>query len=290
MKLLLLKERALTINTTLFLNNNLIVSYLSFIRGEGAKSILPTLKDVKPESLSTPLLAWFAHHKRELPEEAVLLGLIERDIARSRFIIGYDSINTDLVENCAEFETIYKEALSLIQTYFPEMSKIIKSISPIVSYPIEGKTFESASHPHTFGQIYYRMDSTCPVKWAEILVHETAHHYVEALTVATKELNQKKDILIQERDSAIRGEKRPLIGVFHGAIAQACMLHFAMNIIKNSKNLEHIDGARRTLTRFSTSFNKDRLTLKESGLSDFHNESWKFITNIANIIDEENIK
>jgi hypothetical protein len=98
------------------------------------------------------------HSRKDLPSIEILMNLVEKDNIRKCFTTGYDSIYTDNIKHISKFEPIYQEACLLLETYFPQMGEILKVIKPRISYPLEGETFESASHPHTYGQIYYKKD------------------------------------------------------------------------------------------------------------------------------------
>ena len=268
-------------------------SYLHVIRKEGAVSTLSFYQDAfnleELESLSTPLLSWLLHNRKQLPAITEIKKMIQRDEERKKTVCGYDIISDIEVSENLELENIFSEALEIVQQYFPEMYKIITIINPRVSFPLEGKTYESASHPHSFGQIFYRMDSSSPTKWAEILVHEIAHHYVEAMTVSIKEIKELREIFIVEKDSAIRKEKRPLIGIFHGVIAQASILHLATNILEDTVDYQMKDGAKAMLNRFGESFIKDKVTIESSGLSHFHDSSWGFVLNTSDRITSHGV-
>src|SRR5690606_19051776 len=86
-----------------------------------------------------------------------------------------------------EEEAIYREAVGIVKAVWPQFSELIQTINPRISLQTKDREqFESESDPKTFGEIIYNMKNGCPVHWAEILVHEIAHHYLTVLLGTTK--------------------------------------------------------------------------------------------------------
>ena len=163
------------------------------------------------------------------------------------------------------------------------MEKIVR---PRLSKTTKNDPFESASDPKTFGQILFNMKSDCPVKWAEIIVHELGHHYLNIVLTS----HSNKDVFNQPwgalGHSAIRNSERPLIGIYHGAFSQACMLELASNILKTIGTDKYHQGANRIFEMFEQKFLSDYRTIHASRVLEFDPHIHAFIERVVSCLSE----
>jgi hypothetical protein len=145
-------------------------------------------------------------------------------------------------------ETHYQEAQQIIKIAWPEFSEIVDNVVEIVGLPPTGENFESASSPKLFGLVYYKMDSASSIKWAEVIVHEVAHHCLFVYSASNK-FNRLCDWQRLVK-SAIRREKRPLIGLLHAVIAESCVIIFYKNLQRICPDMES-SSVHSALTKFS---------------------------------------
>jgi HEXXH motif-containing protein len=165
-------------------------------------------------------------------------------------------------------EILFKEAMSIIVQVWPEIGSLIERINPRISLQTTDRSqFESESDPKTFGEIIFNMKSDCPVHWAEILVHEIAHHYLTIL-LGTSGIDDKMKLKLKEEGfSNQRKSVRPLVGILHGVYAQCCILIFACNVLLNGEEFEQWqEGARKTYSRYAPIFPLDLATVEQEGI------------------------
>lgn len=177
-------------------------------------------------------------------------------------------------------EQLFVSAKRLIKRVWPAYGVILDALQPRMSLTDKNDTFESSSDPKLFGQILYRFDSHDRCKAAEIIVHETAHHYLYAhfAKFASEARSIKWDELYY---SAIRGQDRPLVGILHGVFAQKQMLLFADKL----KESGEISGSKMIQDRFQKRFVCDLDSLKSA--KEFKSKrSIPFLTSIIPIIPE----
>lgn len=161
--------------------------------------------------------------------------------------------NPEVISNSKE---LYQRALEIIKRVWPEIFDIYSELIVGFHKVEEGRQEESYSDPKTFGLIYYLMDSEDELKWAEIMVHELSHHILFAATALEGFLPKTID-WAQEEYSAIRNEKRPLIGIYHGLIAQSFMLNLGLLVETKSMNL----NSNRIFDFFGSKFFEDKQTI-----------------------------
>lgn len=245
----------------------LIKSYVAYLREEGGScllSSLPSFSNTDLKKFSLPLLSW-AYFSSEEERRLKLLSLIDRDRERKSVITGNDIFREDDVAIYKDKVRIYRRAISLIDSVWPEYSRVIDIIQPRLSLTVSEDLFESASDPKTFGQITYSMDSDSPVKWAEIIVHELGHHYLNIVVTTHDDQEIFSQPWDESKYSAIRETDRPLIGIYHGAFAEACMISLALRILKNRETSQDYRlTAIRMIERFGPIFNKDYQTICEN--------------------------
>ena len=105
---------------------NLVRSYVSFLRGKGAKyAPFPIKNNLK--KVSTPLLSWIYYNRN-----SDLSGLASSEFGRKKQVTG-----SRLMErpygNYQKEENIYQQAISIINRVWPEMNELISVVDPIVS-------------------------------------------------------------------------------------------------------------------------------------------------------------
>jgi len=254
-------------------NSDLVRSYISFLRGEGQKYV-PSPLYSKVSGMSTPLLSWIYFNRNN---QGDISSLVDFDRKRQFNTVGPYLVEQGPCHREDRKETRYNEALEIIKTVWLEMHSLIISISPMMSYPGSMHVFESASDPKLFGEIIYRMDSDCPVKWAEILVHEIGHHYLYVIT-STKKTDEIFNRAFKDtRFSNLKKETRPLIGIYHAVFAQSCMITLASKVLDSGLDHNKKLKAEEILARFWDIFPKDLETITKCDLLDFDAHIKSFI-------------
>lgn len=271
----------------------MVQSYIAYLREEGVRAILSSRSDLSRksvEALSLPIVSLCYFSAESASEREGWDLLFRLDHERKNAVVGNDIFRNPKSDIFLEKNKIYREAENLIEAVWPEYFQLIRIIEPRLAQTTKDDPFESASDPKTFGQILYRMDSDCPVKWAEILVHELGHHYLN-IVITTHE---EQDVFDQPWDetkySAIRDTDRPLIGIYHGAFAQACMLGLALRILKQDGDNRYRAGAERILKRFQPTFEKDYQTILDRDLLRFDEHITEIIETVRGEVKELEIK
>lgn len=235
---------------------------------------------------SLPFLSWCYFSSNDLDKRHRWETLMSLDLARQAAVVGNDIFRNDRVEIFSDKEPIFLEACALIEKVWPDYIAVVNAMNPRFARTTSDDLFESASDPKTFGQILFNMKSTCPVKWAEIIVHELGHHYLNI--ILTTHSNQ--DVFNQPWGalgySAIRNSERPLIGIYHGAFSQACMLTLACNILDTSGTEQYHQGAHRIFEMFEDKFQSDYHTIQSSGVITFDPHIQAFIESAVHRLDE----
>jgi len=262
----------------------MVRSYVEFLKEEGAQAVLSSFPNISPqkvEGASLSLLSFCYFSSDDTAQIGKLENLIQIDQKRKAGVVGNDifrCLDSELYQN---HEETYRQAVDLISSVWPEYHAMIQAIEPRLAKTTDDDPFESASDPTTFGQILFRMDTKCPVKWAEILVHELGHHYLNIIITTHEEQDVFNQPWDETKYSAIRDTDRPLIGIYHGAFAQACMLGLACRILSDSKTSSaQREGALRIIDRFYLSFQKDYQTIQEHGLLSFDDHITEIIQTI----------
>ena len=250
-------------------NTEIVKCYISYLRSEGIKSMPSDLHlQIKVQSLSTPLLSWvYFNRKGDLSQ---LSKLVDFDVKRRKSTLGPCLLNTNT--QWVEFtnkEKTYLEAMDIIKKAWPEIYLLIQVVSPIISLTRDSDKFESASIPHLFGEILYCMKSNCPIKWAEIIVHEIAHHYLFVMTSVKKFDDFFNRPFRDIRYSNLRSENRPLIGIYHALMAQSCMITLAYKVFEMNTSRKNKMAADKILHHFYKIFPLDFKTIEECGLLGF---------------------
>lgn len=252
------------------------------------KSILSSSLEFSEDQLrhsSLPFLSWGYFSAENAESRSQWTGLFEKDRIRLRAVVGNDIFRNEQADCFSDKKYLYDEALGIIQSCWPEYASMLTLIHPRLSMTTQDDPFESASDPKTFGQILYRMDSACPVKWAEILVHELGHHYLNIVLTT----HHDQDVFNQPWDhlehSAIRNTDRPLIGIYHGTFAQACMVELALRILKTASLEKYFPGAHRILETFENKFLTDYQTILSAGVLDFDESVKNFMKSIRVSLD-----
>lgn len=259
----------------------LVVQFVATIRGKGAVVLSSSNSRYSAELLSTPALVWLFSNRTALPLHDVLDEILDFDFKRQQTIVGHNIFKDRSIKKYPELEFIHEEALSIIKLVWPEIFELIRTIRPRVSFQTEDRAqFESESDPKTFGEIIYNMKNQCPVHWAEIMVHEIAHHYLTVL-LGTMPLDAKtKDKFKESLHSFQRQSQRPLIGILHGVFAQSCILIFATKILlDDSSNEAWKSGAQKTFDRYASIFPNDLKTITDNQL--FFHPAVKHLSEIA---------
>ncbi|MDB5036774.1 MAG: motif protein [Bacteriovoracaceae bacterium] len=245
----------------------MIESYVLNLREEGGKCLLSSLPDFSErdlEKMSLPFLSWCYFSVDDSEKKKSLRSFIQLDLRRKKSSLGSDIFRSNTCKLFLKKETTYQKALKLIRGVWPEYFEVIKIIKPQLSQTMVGDRFESASDPKIFGQILYRMDSNCPIKWAEIIIHELAHHYLNMVVTTHDDQNVFSQPWDETKYSAIRESERPLIGIYHGAFAEACMLSLALRIISTKKlDSQYRDAAYKMIEKISPLFKQDYQTAKQ---------------------------
>lgn len=246
----------------------LVEQFVAAIREKGASVLSSSPFPFSKEQLSTPALAWLFSHRNALPAGEAVTKVLDLDVQRQKAVVGHNVFKEPRIETYPEEEAIHQQALLIIKTVWPDFFDIIQAIQPRVSFQTEDREkFESESDPKTFGEIIFNMKNRCPVHWAEILVHEVAHHYLTILLGTTQIAPETKSKFKEQRHSHQRKSERPLIGITHGIFAQSCILLFAAKVLLNNSLREKWgEGAQKTFDRYAPIFPNDLKTVEENQL------------------------
>ncbi len=262
----------------------MIESYVLNLREEGGKclrSSLPDFSRIDLKKISLPFLSWCYFSADDAGEKKRWSTLARLDSRRSNLVTGNDIFRSKKCELYPEKEVIYQKSLQLIRSVWPEYFEVIKIIKPRLSMTMANDPFESASDPRIFGHILYRMNSECPVKWAEIIVHELGHHYLNMVVTTHDDhdvLNQPWD---EAKYSAIRNSDRPLIGIYHGTFAEACMLELALRICsKREIDPNYRNAAFKMIEKFAPLFEQDYKTSRDYQCLEFDEHITEIIESI----------
>lgn len=247
---------------------HLVEKFIASVRKMGADVLPSSHSFSETNNVSTPILTWLFSNRNKLPSSYHLNEILLLDVDRQKHVIGNNIIKTPRNEYFLEKEELYQQAMSTISEVWPEIFALTETISPRISFQTDDrKEFESESDPKTFGEIIFNMKSTCPMYWAEIIVHEISHHYLTVLLGTIEIDGDLKNKFKKLRFSHQRSSERPLIGILHGVFAQTCILHFATNVILDpAYNLIYKAGARKSFDRYSKIFLKDLNTVRDEGL------------------------
>ncbi len=233
------------------------------------------------EKASLPFLSWCYFSADNPEKKRRWTTLLELDLQRQEGVVGNDIFREEKFEHFSERETVYEEASQLVAMAWPQYGEMASIIRPRISGTTQNDLFESASDPKTFGQILYNMKSDCPVKWAEIVVHELGHHYLNIILTTHSNQEVFDQPWDQRGHSAIRDTERPLIGIYHGAYSQACMLQLAMNILGNDNLRKYHSGANRILKSFREKFLNDYQTIRTAGVLSFDAHIRRFLEEVV---------
>jgi len=261
-------------------NLDLVRTFTSSLRKQGFSLIPPHLSaSFSLSEFSTPMLAWIFSNRSNI-SDAELLGLIPLDVERLKSKVGHNILKERILEKYPIEEMLFYESVNIIKDSWREFYDLINEINPIVSFQTNDRSqFESESDAKFFGQIIFNMKSKCSVHWAEILVHEIAHHYLNVMLATTPMSAETKNKFKQERYSHQRSGSRPLIGIFHGVFAQSCMLIYVEKIQSSDLPQEIKSKAWRTFERYGEIFPKDLETIIEEGLIEDYAGTKKIILN-----------
>lgn len=215
----------------------LVRNYIHTLSKAGRQALKGLAPQSQVEIASLPILSW-AYYNHSLLNPQSVLVLLEKDSLRSNFITGHDIIYTDDTSTNLFHERMCSDALNLITEAWPSLGVLSEIIVKRVSYVRSEFDFESVSDPKIFGQIYFNMQRATVTGWAEIIAHEVGHQYLFAVSSKTTfhgVINWSEEFF-----SPIRGTKRPLIGVLHGAFSQALMISLAGHYLKSGIQDEQI--------------------------------------------------
>ena len=266
-----------------FFNTNLVELYISHLREEGAKNAPSSFDLTLLQNSSTPLLSWIYFNRNK--DLSLLDQMLEFDIIRNKQTIGPALLSDHQWEGYRKEKKLYSDAMAIIEKVWPSMYSLIKTTGPIISFIRPNDKFESASDPHCFGEILYAMNSNCPIKWGEILVHEMAHHYLFVIT-ATRNINEYLNRPFKDlRYSNLRGEKRPLIGIYHALLAQACMITFALKILDSNSDKSIKIKAMKIIDKFKIIFPLDLQTITDCNLINFDPAIRNFVLEVKHYFD-----
>jgi hypothetical protein len=152
-----------------------------------------------------------------------------------------------------------ESALSLIDSSIPHVAQVIrKAISTVVF--ASGDSLQSASTPMTFGAIYLGVRPTwTAVDYADLLVHETAHHELVMRSAFVRFLTNPFDIV----RSPLRHDRRPLEAVLHAVF----VLTRVLDVMKAFAKLEDASIRERAVEKlnyYAVLLNEGILTLRQS--------------------------
>ncbi|PIP89342.1 MAG: hypothetical protein COW79_13085 [Bdellovibrionales bacterium CG22_combo_CG10-13_8_21_14_all_38_13] len=223
------------------------------------------------------MLAWIFSNRTNMSDKE-LLDLIPLDMERQKNRVGHNILKERILEKYPIEEMLFYESVNIIKDSWKEFYDLINEIKPIVSFQTSDRgQFESESDAKFFGQIIFNMKSKCAVHWAEILVHEIAHHYLNVMLATTPMSSETKNKFKQEKYSHQRNAPRPLIGIFHGVFAQSCMLIYVEKVQRSDLSQEIKSKALKTFERYGEIFSKDLETIIDEGLIEDYTGTKKII-------------
>lgn len=264
----------------------MVKSYILYLREEGGKCLLSSYPDISKADLKRVSLPFLSYCYFYTENSKKYKSLLKLDKLRQESIFGNDIFRTNISSILLSKETLHQESLQVIRRVWPEYFKLIQTIKPRLSRPTKNDLFESASDPKIFGQILYRMDSKCPVKWAEILVHELGHHYLNIVVTTHEDQEIFAQPWDESKHSAIRNEDRPLIGIYHGMFAEACMLELALRILASDKMSSHYRSvALQMVERYGSLFKQDYQTIVDQGCLEFDIHIKEFIESVRSNLE-----
>lgn len=258
----------------------LVKKFIHAVRTRGEDELNRVFSDQRYSEiqLSTPMLAWLFSHRQTLGQEKLFIEkLIDLDLKRQKSIVGHFIFEDQKIEKYPEHEEVYAKAIELIATAWPEFYALIMIVQPRLSFQVDDRQeFESQTDAKTFGDIVYKMNSDCPAMWAEIIVHEVAHLYLNVLLATTKIDERIKLNFRNSRFSYQRRSERPLIGILHGVFAQSNILHFSTRLFMQAENEAVKKGAQKTYRRFADVFLQDKETVLAEQMF-FHEQLETFV-------------
>lgn len=264
----------------------LVDKFTDSVRKQGLQLLSPDLfASLSSQQLSTPLLAWIFSHRKNL-EIINISELIKYDLERQKTKIGHNILKEKILRKYPEKEKTLNQAFYIINNSWKNFFELIENINPLVSLQTnDRKQFESESESKAFGQIIFNMKSDCPVHWAEIIVHEIAHHYLNVI-LATKPMSPGlKNKFKEERYSFQRKSPRPLIGIFHGVFAQTCMLIYTAKVQVSSLDKKVKSDAMKTYHRYGEIFRNDLETIENEKIFVHYHELTDFVLQAKESVD-----
>jgi len=251
-----------------FIRYDAVRQYIAAIRYKGTRELNTYLDDesIDLSQCSTTLLCWaFYFLNKNNPTQDELRNLITRDIDRREHPVGIDVLNPNHEsEDFSSKRDLCDSALDIIAESWKPLYDLIGIVHPRICYPssdiLAERNFESASDPKYFGHLYFAMTRKTPMGWAEIIAHEMGHHYLFVIHAA---FHRKVDAPWKEKfHSSIRNTDRPLIGIFHGTVAETFMILLAKSVLNNNELADHHPEAEELLTRQLQHFAKDYATVE----------------------------
>lgn len=230
---------------------------------------------------STPFLSLLFYNNGKLIDENIVQKCLDVDADRMAMFTGPDlvmeqfGVEPRIVNDSPsrDLEKIFQDTMKHIRDVWPDLHDLVSVAIERMAYPPNTEIYESASDPKYYGCIQYTMDSDSILKWAEIIAHETAHHYLFVLTANSK-YSQAYDWRA-EALSSIRSEIRPMIGILHGVVAETFIIQYLKRLPDDfiERNLSEYN---RSWNRFSKNLIEDYKELSKFGV-DFPTEDIRLL-------------
>lgn len=273
------------------LNCDLISQYIDQMRRHAQKKLSTKYSIECPgEELSTVMASWIMYSlEGESLASDKVLELLKADANQRDSMVGTDIFSTSQTDSYKKESELCSAGIDIIADAWPQLAKLIKVVEPRIvklrsdMEAIDGD-YESSSGQTMFGHIYFIMNRSNPMGWAEIVAHEIGHHYLFAIFSA---YHRNTTAPWKESfHSAIRKANRPLIGVFHGVVAESFMIYFAHKVL-GRQNLSNLHGeARELFQRQADRFKVDFATVSQFDACKIEKTIDEITSSVADIVNE----
>ena len=273
------------------LNYDLLSQYINQMKEHARKKLSGVYSiDRSDDELSTVMASWIMYSmETEKLTAAKVIELLKDDAKQRGSMVGTDIFFTSKSDSYQKEDELCKAGLDVIAKAWPDLTKLIQVIEPRIvklrsdMEAIDGD-YESSSGQTMFGHIYFTMNRTNPMGWAEIVAHEVGHHYLFAIFSAYhRSINAPWK---ESFYSAIRKTNRPLIGVFHGVVAESFMIYLAYKVLCRP-DLSSLHGeARELFQRQADRFKVDFATVSQFGACKIEETIDEITSSVAEIVNE----
>ena len=261
---------------------DLCEQYIDQMRHKGNTKLAQLNVELDTRKSSTVFLSWAMYLADDSFTSSEILRLSKEDQEIGPGPVAQNIFEPDKNFSFSDKLELHTKAIKIIEIAWPQLFDLNTIIKPRFCPPTSDMPFESVSDPKIFTQIYFLMSRDTPTGWAEIIAHELGHQYLFVLYAA---FHKKIDAPWKETfHSAIRRTQRPLIGIMHGAVAEAFMIRLATGILDSGELVEYFSEARELLTRQSENFVDDYATIVKHGAHRLHPTLESFLAETSELV------